>query len=751
MGMDRIMRNHNWLWFVFIVLTMIIVLGIYNNQEKGAKNIVPQERWNVMILVDASGSLKVLDGDNPNLDINDALSFAVRRLKMVSKESGARVQVKLGIQPFDIDIKNDEAILPFALINSETAESIQIPYDNHHTGTDIKEALKHALGEMKKEQDYDELTRNIIIMFTDGEEAKVKRSVSLEKALKDEQALADELNCEVFFISPNTYNNGFEKEGNLGNIEKLSAGFQFGRMYFCDSGVECELDNYIVTKDASLIMKMLELIAQIVSGKEIELIDMKSSYSTSQGKTVPCYELDVDNSTDTIELFFQNLDKDDVNKIKVFRIDNGKEIHYRVENNDDNSVLIQLLDIQEGSYRIETKDWPNKVDEYVESEDTQLAKKILEHEEEFARKIICLRKSSFTYNVKSELVQNIYNQKGESRLIDGREFNVPYLEKLVVIPVLDGKEVQDEKVLRTIDRNYPHFYVKAPDSLNLWNYCTNQVDGNDSRLSLSYDEKENGFIGFIPVMDNGEYTVKICMTRENKTDIIEYPFDCKSMIFQTKDGQSSWRYDDGCSVHLTEQGELFTVGKELWRRVITLDKENVTFRGKTVECNENTLTIKDSMLPYLGKYEVHGKDQVGDNWTITGTVWVLPLRNMVYIVAVIITIILLYLIYLAKWNCTYKVIISDGGDELSANNVDFPRGKYFTMDVLVEHALALKKFEEKDCEKVEEVLKENKEQLHKNVFVRKGILKSKRRYVKKVSNSRGGKVGPIEITTFDCN
>lgn len=754
--MDRIMKKTNWLWFVFIVLPMIIVPCFYKYQESGAKNIVPQERWNVMILVDASGSLKVLDGENPNLDINDALTFVVRRLKMVSKESGSRVQVKLGIQPFDIDIKNDEAILPFALINDDTAESIQIPYDNNHSGTDIEKALNYALEEMKKEQDHEESSRNIIIMLTDGEEAKVKRSVSLKEALKDERVLADELNCELFLISPNTYNNGFEKEGNLGNIEDLSADFQFGRMYFYDSGADCELDNYIVTKDASLIMKMLELVVQVVSGKEIELIDKKSSYSTSQGKTVPCYELEVDNSTDTIELFFQDLDKDDVNKIKVYRIDDEKEIYYRVESTEDNSVLIQLLDIQEGSYRIETKDWPNKIDEYVESENIERANNLLEYEEEFARKIICLRKSNFTYNVKSELIQNIDNKQGESRLIDGREFNVPYLEKMIVVPVLDGKEVQDEKLLHTLDKNFPYFYVKAPDSahgfdvLNLWNYCTGQVDGNDNRLSLSYDEKEKGFVGYIPVMDNGEYTVKIYMTRGNKTDIIEYPFDCKSKIFQTKDGQRSWRYDDGCSIHLTEQGELFTVGRKLWGRDITLDKKNVTFRGKTVKCNENTLTIKGACLPYKGKYEVRGKDQFGDNWTITGTVWVLPLRNMVNSVAFIFAFFFSICIYWVRWNCTYKIeITKDKGKPIKTDKVNFPRGKYITMDVLVEHALALKKIKEEDCGYVEEIIKENKEQLQKNVFVRKGIFRSKRRYVKKAINSRGGDVGPINITILD--
>lgn len=772
MGMDRVMKLPKWMWFVFIVLLMIIIVPcLYRKQENGINsinNIVPMERWNVMVLVDASGSLKVLDGDNLQLDINDALTFVVRRLKMVSKEwesedieskeseskkSGPKVQIKLGIHPFDLHTKEHAAILPFALINNDTkgTESIQIPYDDYHTGTNIEEALNYALGEMKIEQDYDELTRNIIIMFTDGKEDKLERSESLEEALKDERVLADELNCELFFISPNTGENKFEGEGDLDTIEKLSADFRFGRRYFYDSDADCELDNYIVTKDASLIMKMLELVAQIVSGKEIELIDEKLSYNISQSKTVPYYEFEVENSFDTIELFFQNLDEEDEDKIKVFRIGDEKSIDYSVERMEGNSALITLLDIQEGSYRIETTDWPRKIDEFNEGVNTELANKLLEYEKKFARKIICLRKSNFTYNVKSELIQNVDNQQVNSRLIDGREFNVPYLEKIVVVPVLDGEEVQDEKVLRSINNNFPHFYVKDSALLNLWKYCTNQVYGTDGRLRLSYDEKEKGFVGYIPVMDNREYTVKICMTRGNKTDIIEYTFDCKGKIFKTKDGQNSWRYDDGCSIHLTEQGELFTVGRKLWGRDITLDKEDATFQGKAVECNENTLTIKDTYVPYKGKYEVHGKDQFGDNWTITGTVWVLPLRKMVYCAAAFFAIVLSFWIYLAKWNCTYKIeVTEDSGKKLSSKNVDVPIGKYFTMDVLVEHALAQKGFDEKECERVGSILKENIEQLQKPVFVRKGVRRSKRRYEFPGSNANYHKEGPIEIT-FELN
>ena len=747
MGMGKEMRLPKWVWLVVILTIISIILScFYRKPESGTDNYEPQECWNIMILVDTSGSLKELDKNNLNLDINDALTFAIKRLKEVSQKSGSIV--KLGIQPFDIGI-SDEAIFPFSLLNNDTEETvkIQIPYDNYHRGTDLEKALNYALGVLQKEQDPDKLTRNIIIMLTDGKEAKVERSESLDEALKDERELSDELNCELFIISPNTDNNQFEGEGDLDRIEKLSADFQFGRMYFYDFGAESELDNYIVTKDANLIMKMLELVAQITSGKEIELIDKKSSYSRSQGKVIPCYEFDVENPNDTIEFFFQNVDKEDVDKIKVFKIDEEKEVYYRNERIEDN-VLIQLVDIQEGRYRIETRDWPSRMDGYIECSNPELADKLLEYEEEFARKIICLRKSNYTYNIKSELIENVDKQQGESRLIDGREFNVPYLEKIVVVPVIDGKEVQDENVLRTLAKNFPYFYVKAPNSLNLWSYCTKQVDGNDSGISLSYDEIEKGFVGYVPVMNNGEYTVKICMTRGNKTDIIEYPFDCKSKIFQTKDGQHSWRYSDGFSIHLADQGELFTVGKKLWGRDITLDKENVTFQDKTIECNKNTLTINDALLPYLGKYEVHGNDQFDDNWTINGAVLVLPLRKLVYYSAAFFALLLSFWIYWVRWDCKYCVVIGVEvpKDVEDPKNVEVPRGKYLSMDVLVEHAIAQGKvYGNNDCRSVEKIFQENKKQLQKEVFVRRGIRRLNRRYEKPGSNGGSSVVGPIRI------
>lgn len=748
--MSKIYKMPGWrIIALILILITIMVVYVYMKWKSAScgTECIPRERWNVMIMVDASGSLKELDDRNSDLDINDTLNDFIDRLYNASQESG--VKVKLGIQPFDVDVK-DKAIRQYSFIDNkeESANTISINYDLDSSGTDIEKAMNYALNELKKDQDESELMRNIVILFTDGKEDKINRSMSLEEALKDELQLADKLNCELFIISPNTMKNGYEGEGDLDTIEKLSEEFRFGRMYFYNSATDCELVNYIVTKDAGLIMKMLELVAQVVSGKEVELLDKKSSRVASMDKTVACYEFDVEDSEDTIELFFQNLDKDDVDKIKVVRIDDEKEMNYRVVRTENNSVLIQLLDIEEGRYRIETKDWPGDTKEFKSAKDVELAEKLLKQEEAFERKIICLRKSKITYNVKSEQICNDTNYQGESRLADGREFNVPYLEKIVVVPMLNGEEVLDEKVLRAIDGNYPHFYIKAPDppdgtdKVDLWKYWDNQVARSIRGVRLSYDEKEKGFVGYVPVMSEGQYEVNICMTRGNKTDIIDYSFECKSGISQTFGEAQSWKYEEDFSIHAIEAGEFILVGKELCGRDIILDKENVTYQGNTVMCVANKFAIEKTWYPWPGIYEVRGKDQFGDKWTINGTVWVLHLGIIVLVGMIIIACWISYLIFWVRGDNTYEIVINDNG-ERQAKDVPVPRGKYLSIYELIEHALELNMFEDKDRESVEKYVKAHKKELQWKVFVRK----PKQRYAYKGDGSNSGycKVDSVKI------
>lgn len=753
--MSKIYKMPGWrIIALILILITIMVVYVYMKWTSAScgTECIPRERWNVMIMVDASGSLKELDDRNSDLDINDTLNYFIDRLYNVSQESG--VKVKLGIQPFDVGVK-DKAIRPYSLIDDgeEDVKTIHIPYDTNHSGTDIEKAMNYALNELKKDQDESELTRNIVILFTDGKEDRINRDESLEVALQEEMKLADELNCELFIISPNTMDNGYEGEGDINTIEKLSEDFRFGRMYFYDSSAECELVNYTVTKDAGLIMKILELVAQVVSGKEVELLDKKSSRATSLDKTVAYYEFDVGDSEDTIELFFQNLDKDDVNKIKVVKIDNGKEINYRTEMPPgDNSVLIQLLDIQEGRYRIEVKDWPSNTKEFNNDKETKLAEKLLKQEEAFARKIICLRQSKITYNVKSEEICNDINYQGESRWADGREFNVPYLEKIVVVPMLNGEEVSDEKVLRAIDGNYPHFYVSVPDppygteKVNLWKYWDNQAVRNIRGVRLSYDEKERAFVGYVPVMNDGEYTVNICMTRGNKTDVIDYSFKCKNGISQTVGEAQSWKYKENFKFYLIEMGELFPIGNELCGRDIILDKENATFQGNAVKCVANKLDIEKTWY----SYEVHGKDQFGDKWTINGTVWVLHLGIMVLVGMFFIAILISYWIFWVRGDNTYEIVINDNG-ERQAEDVPVPRGKYLSIYELIEHAMELNMFEDKDREGVGKYVKAHKKELQWKVFVRQGVRRSNWRYVYTGEgiNSNYCKVDSVEITFFN--
>lgn len=694
---------------------LIIVFGIiFRQNDTDTHRYVPQETWNVMVMYDVTGSVREKD---KNRVMQDALNAFVRYLDDASAEQGSTVN--FGISTFDRTTKSKWKLGPVEGKSSDIEAVISgIGYNETADNTnDIAVALRDALAEIRGCSIDTEDVKSIIIMITDGENLVYD---DLEGAINNYNLLADaeKLNCEVFFISPNS-NNLITVEGSFENIKKLAKDFRFGRMFFYNMSAEIGLENYIITEKKDLMIKMLCLVNAAVSGREVEL--------TEGG-----FDIRPEEKWDTLELFTQVSSDYDVNKLEIVDPDGkvceeGVSADFSVETEREGEVkfvLVQMRKLKEGHYIVNLND-QNVESDRDDKSDSLISREILENEEKFSSRMLCFRKSNYNYKVRGELIENKDDYKGDNSVshVNGHEFNVPFLYKIVVTPIISDVDFLDEDVIGAIKKNNPHFYLKkSPKNLNVWNYLKTKKDSRHKGILLTYDKDEEGFVGYVPVMNGGDYSVTVCLTRGYKTDTFDYDFNCNTGIINEFASENpSWEYNQKLSPHFLE--DYISIGDSVHGRSIYM--ESVEVNCRQVNANQKGIFVQRRWFPVIF-YKVVGTDrEYGDKWIISGTAIIITRIHIMFLIGVLSLLLSIY-IFWNRGKCTYKVTFYEEGGKDVIDTYPFiiPRGKWITWLTLAEAALE-KIHDEETHKKVSECLNKNRQELKKNKFCRMGFFKFK--------------------------
>ena len=186
---------------------------------------------------------------------------------------------------------------------------------------------------------------------------------------------------------------------------------------------------------------------------------------------------------------------------------------------------------------------------------------------------------------------NVNEIKAPFGIIDGRTFNVPYYEKLVVMPVNEGEDsysIEDanDAIKKDIAKNNMFFYFYKIE--DLWKYCSvsSTIESDNIKgLSLLYEEKEGGFVGYVPIMEDDKYTVTINATLGYKTGIFDYQFKTQNGISkkESENDKCEYEYDQIQPIN-TNIRQSFSVGEDLCiLRGIAVSDALVNGRGANIQ------------------------------------------------------------------------------------------------------------------------------------------------------------------------
>lgn len=726
---------------LIIVVVVLIVKISFESITKKQDIIEPNEDWNIYVLFDISGSMGAGEEKGQGTNSKKALKEFIDILRYVSCNDACASDVCFGMSIFDKEVKTFEELGPIKNKNvANISDRItDIPYDEINgpsNGSDIGKALKYAVTELKENDENkkkrDEEKRNIIVMFTDGKIDKVDVKKS-EKDLQEAMLESRKINCELLLISPNQ-KNVFVEEGDYERFIELAQSMRFGHMYFNNiksynikphEGIlDKTFENYIITQDRALMLKMMLVACAAVTGGEVELVNEEFYISESE-------------LGDTVELYILNEGAINLEEIKVIDPDGEmcKTEPIRIADETKDFVIVSMKPLKEGKYTIE---YPfNKPVAYsrgdLKAEQFELTDTIEIKEKEFCQKIICIRKRNLKYKVTSETVKNgDYNVKSSVNdikppfdIIDGRTFNVPYYEKLVVMPVIEGEDsynIEDanDAIKKDIAKNNMFFYFDNIE--DLWKYCSlsSSIESDNIKgLSLTYEEKEGGFVGYVPIMEDDKYTVTINATLGYKTGILDYQFKThKGISKKSSDNDTcEYEYDQRKSFINTNNRQSFSVGEDLYGRSIVLS--NVTVCGKRKNSFHNNIQVGCFCI---GNYMASGEDlEYHDKWTVHGTIYAIPVKWIIY---VILSGLFIWCFCVKREQGYFTLTLAwedkSKSEPIKADSVRIPCGKYHTVYSLIhiaKGAMSEKEFAAK--ENLETYAKKNKRELMKGILFRK--------------------------------
>lgn len=253
-------------WGIVLSVIMLITLIVpkipsrADGEIKSSSNVL-NDKYNIMLVIDKSGSMKETDRDELALD---AASMFIDQLDTNDCKIGAiafDTDTELISEPIDIRDSNSKQTLKNAIVS--------IKYGNKNT--DLGKAVNYATDVLSQNSEADR--KNLIVLFTDGytdgkDVDKVESQNLMDKGINTAK---NELNCEIYVVGLNYGGNSIEEEG-VQEISNISRNTQVGDgvepPYSLDTNSGSGKVNYKITESAYEVYTFYQDIFAKLNGTE---------------------------------------------------------------------------------------------------------------------------------------------------------------------------------------------------------------------------------------------------------------------------------------------------------------------------------------------------------------------------------------------------------------------------------------------------------------------------------------------------
>lgn len=460
-----------------LILFFAVILNIYfpmniladENNSVTAMSTATSDKYNVMLLIDKSGSMNGTDASG--LAKSAACQFIDQLCTVSNDLLDISAVTSVGVMSF---AETTELISPVVSLNEEVNTDylksvIQgIQYLPSGTGgTDLSVAVDDALKQLEKTSVNGE--KNLVVVFTDGYSENVINAEESNEKLNNAFELAKKLESEVFVVGLN--HNGTIKEEGRQEIYKLADTTQRGSGVSAreknDQNSTKDQVNYVITDDLNTVREFYgKIYASMIKS---DLVYIENSHFTVDSTGILEADVTVYSNSKITDVAVKDPDG---NK----KIEDGKTYF---ESGDDYYRVIKILNPATGEWTVDVTSSGNDYKSYVVK----------------------------FYGVEAAITASWDTGKNysESRL------ETPYVGKVTLNPMYKGEPYTDE--LLENDNTVAEYWVKKE----------NVDDSEGDYYTLSYSDGK--FVGYFPV-EQGIYNIRAHLANE----IMDRTVECKLTV-----------------------------------------------------------------------------------------------------------------------------------------------------------------------------------------------------------------------------
>lgn len=453
-----------WNWKrknIVVVLLAVMIMQVFSvdvfaEKEQDSISSMTGDNYNVMLLIDRSGSMNGTDGGG--IVLNAACQFMDQ---LCTNFSGMASTTRVGAMVFD---QSTHLLSELVNLNSkENTDNLKseikgISYNQSGTGgTDLGLAVYDAARFLKGQTKENE--KNVIVMFTDGCSENVLNQGKSDKCRENTYKIAEELKSNIYIVGLD-YKNKITEEGRK-EIYEIADTTQVGE------GIEKAEDddiyakkgkgvNYLITDSSDQVRDFYgEIYAKMFGGK-VEFINDHKFRINQDGVVSAEITVYSDTKIEGVSL----IDPDGNRRENDSRsVDISGDSRYKV-------IKIKEPDVGKWKVKVKTKD------------------------EGYQMYLIRL------YGVGIS-VGSTWSQNGDEEF-ENTGLTEPYIGRIRVTPVFDGKTYRNDSFIKSITTAE----------------CAVTDHGGTKTYPLEYEKKSGDYIGFFPVQ-NGTYEIETTLANKN--------------------------------------------------------------------------------------------------------------------------------------------------------------------------------------------------------------------------------------------
>lgn len=439
-----------------VMIMLVFSVEVFAEKEQGTISSMTGDNYNVMLLIDKSGSMNKTDRDG--IVLSAACQFMDQ---LCTNFSGMASTTKVGVMAFD---QSTHLLCELKNLNSKDntdslkAEINGISYNQSGVGgTDLGIAVYDAARFLNGRTQENE--KNVIVMFTDGYSEKVLNQDKSDKCLERAYKIAEKLKSSIYIVGLNC--NGTITQNGQEEIYKIADTAQAGE------GIEKAEDNdryakkgrkvnYLITDSIDRVRDFYGKIYAKMFGGKVEFINDHRFQINQDGVVSAEVTVYSDTKIEGISL----TDPDGSRRENDNRsVDISGDNRYKV-------IKIKEPDVGKWKVKVKTKDK--------------------------GYQMYLIRLYGVGISAGSTWSQNGDEGFENTGLTD------PYIGRIRLTPVFDGEAYRNDSFMKSITTAE----------------CTVTDPVGTKTYALEYEEKSGDYVGFFPVQ-NGTYEIEATLANKN--------------------------------------------------------------------------------------------------------------------------------------------------------------------------------------------------------------------------------------------